>query len=706
MADLAQVEAAFLKADAAGDTEAATALAGEVRRLRAEVPVSPAPTLSPSPENTDSPVQMVYKDIKDRYNKGTILHPSEEKFIRQTLNSAASGPLSGMVQAGASMFGADDVAQKIADTAKDGNLAGSLLQPEAWLTGKAAGKFIEGGVGLLSKGLRAAGVGGTYGATAPTTSTDNQIADRAKTAGTAATISFVSPALLAAAAKGAGWAIDLLKGRLADIKAGKVLRDVAGDELPKIQAALASADDNLTAAQAAAPVGSTKFSALGQRAAEQDSQFTTDLLARQAADREAQIARIAGGNTQTQVKQAIGDTKASLTGLTNPMREAELGAANQAGQTISRVAPLVDQKQQSMVSALQGKGITGTESAQAGVRNTQGKPGWISNADRAEEFGAASGDFGIIKGQRQAERDFLQAQIDSLKAHGLSQLNTDNITSRITSSLNDPKLAGSKPIKNVMSNVAKEIEEWTAANGGVIDAQALYSIRKNAVASEVSRLNPTATEKVQAKMTAAILGKVSPLIDDAIEKAGGTGWKSYLKTYADGMKVINQMKLGGEALKMLQKSPEQFMQLVKGNNPKAVQKIFSGEYDIEKAMGNKFGEMRGVASELERDATLKDLASAGGSDLASILKKDASSFRLPNLLSRPALVANKIIDVAEESLNKKVMAKVYNAMRNGKDASALMNQLSTAEQNLVLQAVSSGRLQPYLNSAVTAGAQP
>ena len=39
MADLAQVEAAFLKADAAGDTEAATALAGEVRRLRAEVPV-------------------------------------------------------------------------------------------------------------------------------------------------------------------------------------------------------------------------------------------------------------------------------------------------------------------------------------------------------------------------------------------------------------------------------------------------------------------------------------------------------------------------------------------------------------------------------------------------------------------------------------------------------------------------------------------
>lgn len=45
MADLAQVEAAFLKADAAGDAEAARALAGEVRRLR-----SATPTPEPTPE--------------------------------------------------------------------------------------------------------------------------------------------------------------------------------------------------------------------------------------------------------------------------------------------------------------------------------------------------------------------------------------------------------------------------------------------------------------------------------------------------------------------------------------------------------------------------------------------------------------------------------------------------------------------------------
>jgi hypothetical protein len=594
-------------------------------------------------------------------------------------------------------------------------MAGSFLQPEMLLTGGAAGKLIGEGTGLLSKGLRAAGIGGTYGATAAQGDANNQLENRATTAATTAAISFVSPALLQAAAKGTGWAIDLLKGRLSEIKAGKVLRDVAGEELPKIQAALAASGNDVTASQAAAPVGSTRFSALGQRAAEQDSQFTAEMMARQAADREAKIAALAGGSNQTAARQAVQGTKASLTGLTNPMRETELAAANQAGDFIQDAAPRVAQKAESAIGALQDTGrlyaIEGQTRNALNQKLNSSTPGWVKPEtistleDSVLKARAGTQEMNAMKWQRQDEGEFILRQIDSLKAHGLTPLDTSNITSKITASLNDPKLAGSKPIQNVMSNVAKEIEEWTAANSGIIDAQALYSIRKNAVASEVSRLNPSATEKTQAKMTAAILGKVSPLIDDAIEAAGGTGWRNYLQTYADGMGVINRMKLGGEALKMLQKSPSGFMELVNGNNPKAVQKIFSGEYDIAKAMGDKFKPMREVSGELERDAKLKELASAGSADLANILAKDVSGFRLPNLLSRPALVANKVIDVAEESLNKKVMAKVYNAMRNGKDASELMNQLSTAEQNLVLQAVSSGRLQPYLNSAVTAGAQ-
>lgn len=675
-------------------------------RLRAEMEagraVSPAPT----------PPSEAFKR-----KSAVSLARGEHPYMARAADTLAglTGTLRGGIDLAGGLFGKEKLSESLfpteaIDKSSGRYIGGQIADPYAQVVGlKAmqAAKAIRPAAGMLQNVIGGTAAGSILGAA----SEDGSAVSGGMLGGA---ISAVAPPVLTAAAKGFGWAIDLLKGRLSEIKAGKVLRDVAGDELPKIQAALQAAGQNVTASQAAAPVGSTRFAALGERAAQQDSQFTSDLLARQAADREAKIASLAGGPTQTAARQAVQDTKASLTGLTNPMRETELAAANQAGDFIKDAAPRVAQKAESAIGALQDTGrlyaLEGQTRNALNQKLNSPTPGWvkpetISNLEESVlKARAGTQEMNAMKWQRQDEGEFILRQIDSLKAHGLSPLNTDNITGRIVSSLNDPKLAGSKPIQNVMSNVAKEIEEWTAANGGVIDAQALYSIRKNAVASEVSRLNPSATEKTQAKMTAAILGKVSPLIDDAIEAAGGTGWRNYLQTYADGMGVINRMKLGGEALKMLQKSPAGFIELVKGNNPKAVQKIFSGEYDVAKAMGDKFKPMREVSAELERDAKLKELASAGGTDLANILGKDASTFRLPNLLSRPALIANKVLDVAEESLNKKVMAKVYNAMRNGKDASDLMNKLSTAEQNRVLQALASGNLQQYLSTSVVAGA--
>lgn len=549
--------------------------------------------------------------------RGNILKPGQEDFVRRTLQGASSGPVMGTVQEIASLTGNKPLAAKIAKNAEEGNFLGSMMQPETWLTGRAAGNFIGKGEGLLSKGLRAAPIGAAYGLTSATKDTENPETSRLETAAAGGAISFLSPALFAGIAKGAGWAIDAAKGRLAAIRAGRVLRDVADAERPQLEAALKAAGNDVTAAQAAESVGSTKFSALGERAAQQDSQFTSELMARQAANREQQVASLANGNTQTQARQAAASTKDTLNALTAPMRENELNAANK----------------------------------------------------------------------------------------GLPPLDTNGIVSSITAKLNDPKLAGAKPIQNVMSNVAKEIADWTAANGGVIDAQALYSIRKNAVASEVSRLNPGATEKVQAKMTADILSKVSPRIDDAIEAAGGTGWKDYLKTYADGMKVINQMKLGAKALESLQQSPDAFMKLVSGNNPKVVQKIFGNEYDISKAMGSKFSILDAVASELKRDQNLKDLASKGAKEVGDILVKDASKgVRLPNFLSWKSTLANKALEIGENALDAKTMALVYRALRNGKDTAALMAEIPTSDKSAVLRLIKSGAITPYVNPMVTSGA--
>lgn len=94
------------------------------------------------------------------------------------------------------------------------------------------------------------------------------------------------------AAKTVGWGTDLVTGRLPDVRAGKVARDVAGDKRAAIEAAMAGKGNDLTAAQAAVDAGSTRWSALGDRAAQQRSEYFKALEDRQVAERAAALAGV------------------------------------------------------------------------------------------------------------------------------------------------------------------------------------------------------------------------------------------------------------------------------------------------------------------------------------------------------------------------------------------------------------------------------
>lgn len=92
-----------------------------------------------------------------------------------------------------------------------------------------------------------------------------------------------------------------------------------------------------------------------------------------------------------------------------------------------------------------------------------------------------------------------------------------------------------------------------------------------------------------------------------------------------------------------------------------------------------------VEQELVRDARLAELAGAGKTDLANILSKDASKFRLPMWLNRYVTAANKGLDIAEETLNAKTMAKVYEAMESPSKALKLINEIPTSERSAFIK---------------------
>ena len=617
---------------------------------------------------------------------------------------------------------------------------GNIANPVSQLAMRAM-PIASGAKGILPKAIEyaknvgvGAGTGAALGLTNPvgTTGEETKLSDlvtgkkpesywdkkvqQAKegAAGGAVASGVIAPAI-SLGAKGAGKVIDFLTGNSPAVNAGKIARDIAGPKLDEIRAANAAAPDNLTAAQAAHGVDRDVWSALGQTAEKKDpNSFYRVLTDKQEAARIDELRRLAGGATQTEARQARDISKKTLNDITSPMREVELSAANTAGKVQADLIPKVQQKQEAMISALQqnmGKRPdvlptpvhAGTESAQSAVRFKEGKPGWISNADRSKEWSETADIFSVIKGQRQTERDFIQSQIDSLSAHGLNPLNTGKMIGAIESKLNDPRVGVDDVNKRVLTKVSKKIQEWTERSGGVIDANALYEIRKSVVNNEVERLMRGADPTAQAKRAAGILKEVRPLIDDAIETAGGTGWRNYLSTFEQGMKSVGQKKMGATLLETYEKSPEQFSRIAAGDEPKIVEKVFgANQFDIKQEMGDKYKVISKILEERTRDKQLAERAASGTGGLKTILEKDQWKFRFPALFSRPATVANKALDVAETNINAKTMELIVEGMKSGKSANEMLSKLPLHERNKIIKAMTDYKAAPALVSGQNA----
>lgn len=153
------------------------------------------------------------------------LSPDVESDLRKTLQGAASGPVMGAVQLGAGLIGRKDIEEQIAKTSKEGNLLGSLLQPEAWLTGGAMGAAAS----LPKRMATAAGLGAGYGGLTATQDTKNPLEARGETALISGMLGGAIPAVTTSFSK-LGGGIENLKNTLsAALGNEKAVQSLAAD---------------------------------------------------------------------------------------------------------------------------------------------------------------------------------------------------------------------------------------------------------------------------------------------------------------------------------------------------------------------------------------------------------------------------------------------------------------------------------------------
>ena len=523
----------------------------------------------------------------------------------------------------------------------------------------------------------------------------------------------VSP-VAAAVAKPLVKPFDYLRGS-AERAASRIAQQAAGSEradiIQQLRAA-AAAGNELTPMQATAGTTEAAFPALLARG--QGTPQAIRAAQEQVRQAEANLASLAGGANQTAAQEAVNQARANLKALTAPMRETELGAANEAAQVINRLTPRAAQKQESMVSALQQAGRTGTEAAQraeSAVQQLQrvvpGQIPAVSATQAARTQAAASRQqqetsniFADLAKQRRAEKDFLERQIGSLEAYGLRPLNIDPILRSFDQALTTPGLRASETMNRVVTALRDDFANLAAKGGGTIDAHDLYTMRKEGIAQRIQDILKQNDPKIGAKITNQVLERIKPLIDNAIEQAGGTGWRQYLQTYSKGMDVINQRAMAAQALKLFQDSPEQYVRLVRGNNPDAVEAVFGpGRFSIFKEMSEQMPTLEKIAQRLELDKQAAATAGKGGERLADILEANQPKFRIPNWFNPLVTATNQRLANVEKRLSAKTLGILRDAASSNRTMADLLEGLPAKEKQKLLAIINS----PSTWKAITAG---
>jgi hypothetical protein len=281
---------------------------------------------------------------------------------------------------------------------------------------------------------------------------------------------------------------------------------------------------------------------------------------------------------------------------------------------------------------------------------------------------------------RIAETASAKDAIAQMKEGGMKALRPDSILKNIEGAMKDREFRASELVGKTLGHVRERIDALTSREGN-IDAFDLYMVRKE-LGNVIARFSEE-TKTFDKKLTAGVLSKIQNVIDDAIEDAGGKGWREYLEEYSKRSVDIDRMQKGVQLRKALRSS------LDTKERGTAFGSMVDEERDelAKKLSGEQLRSVEAVKADLARyDEYLKRVrqSTSGGQVIPGGVEP-----MLPNLLSRPAMLANFIMKKAGESAEDKIARE---AMRRYLDdpnaiASALLRPTVQPRYEQIINAV-------------------
>jgi len=498
--------------------------------------------------------------------------------------------------------------------------------------------------------------------------------------------------------KAIGKAVDLKN--IPQNRAASIARASLGADLEQTLDILRNASPNASVAEITAKIQNPTWQALVKNSLEQ-SQSGAQYLNRFATMSHDEgvnaLAKLAGGITATDVRATTDTMKQTLRDITSPARQAALNRANlgqqvaqyeaEAGKLSAEAAAKVQD-----VRRLINAGNLAEASARLDLikRNLPvGLTKYTYKGDlarMADEWASKAAEASLDLGQGAR---FAQSAADSLREAGIKPLKGDEIVSQIRGVLNNPEFAGNDLLSGAAKNIANDIAQWTK-NGGIIDARALDAIRKNSINATVQQLRPGVDATTQRNLAAKVTSEIKPTLINAIEAAGGKGYREYLDEFSKGMQKIAETKLTGEAARLWKTDKDAFVRLVQNESPDVVEKFLGpGNYNIATELSeNTISTLQSLASKRANQLASSKQASDGQKALATLLEENTSKFRIPSMLKFWATATNMTLAELQTAIGSKSMKILADAMQSPQGAKNLLEKLPAQERNNVLKIIS------------------
>lgn len=725
MPTMQQLEAALIKAHNAGDRRGAQAIADEIKRVRAAEPAPTAEAEMPWYQAALSGAERGIKPVAElvgrinpfQYAANAIseyIHPGNTAEMDRRMAAQArqaqtqhpnwftGGQIAGeavatapfMTLAGAGVAGAGGSLARVAPRA-GASLArvGKAIQTGGLSTGRTAAQ-----TAALSKLARAGQMaermaGGAISAAGGAALTGQDMIS-------AAEFGAALPVIAKLVRASGGKLADITK--LPRLRAAQIIRDSLGSNEDAARAAFAalSPNDQRLARQVLVDAGVEPrvFMGLGADVERLRPDEVGGILERQAAEREARLAQAAGGATATDRRAGAELARQNVSQATGPIRETAIERANVAGRVVpeaERIASAARQRADEITSSGFVSRMRGLEDRAAEQASIMGDmPAVFPDMGAIQKTRGISGAAGQRAeqatraqiGLRQTARD-MEDVVADLAAQGMRPLQVAPIVGQLRNMAAQPGTRADKLQRSTLTRLANELQGLADANG-VINARDLYQIRKTGVNDIVDRLLGSRAQPASGtkERTASLLTSIRPMIDDAIETAGGTGWKDYLVRTRQGFEAVNRQELAATGAQLAKESPTEFTALMRGERPKIVEDIMgpgTKQYDIAGmalADPSKYLALKKSAQEIETLNRMTELGRQGGPAAAELIGRERPL--LSRSLTRMGLAAfppaRISLEASEQALATtlapRIQSQLAEGFLSGQNAAALMNQ--------------------------------